>query len=174
MKSYTLSCIILSSLLLTAFEGESASNNESGCIMTVSMPTNYAVLEPIVIEVSLANSTSAELFFALGQPSLIYNIDIRDSDGNIIPLTRYGEQEEKKKSSRRVYRTRLGPEETFKEHIILSRFYDLSMAGKYTIKMKRRIHAVDTIPPEFKESPLLQFEVSQKSIHYSREWGAKP
>jgi hypothetical protein len=171
MKSYAL---IFSSLLLTAFAGKAASNNESGYVMKVSMPTNYAVLEPIVIEISLANATNEELFFAMGHPSLIYNIDIRDSDGNIIPLTRYGEQEEMKKSRRHIYRIRLGPEETYKEHVILSRFYDLSMAGKYTVKIKRRIHAVDTIPPEFKESPLLQFEVNQKSIHYSREWGANP
>ena len=174
MKSSALIMLIASVYSMTALADDVGNIAENSCQMSVNISTIFVPLEPVVVNITLTNPTETELYFALGRPSLVYEIEVLDIDGVAIPLTRYGIKEDKIKDGKQVYRSRLGPKENFTEQIVLSRFYDLSLYGKYSLKFKRRIHSTDTIPAKYLESPFLQFEIGGNAKEMPRAWGVKP
>jgi hypothetical protein len=114
--------------------------------VTISTPGSEVKTGSVVeLTVTTKNISAQNIyhgFVAGGPPGRSVEIDLRDSGGNPVLETPYGRKAHGKdrrpwSGSSFVERVLLKPGETFDEKVDLSKEYDLSRAGTYTIQVQR-------------------------------------
>ena len=94
----------------------------------------------VKVDITLRNSSNHPIAVGLGLAEVDYALGVRDSQNRIPPETDFA-----RKSKGRVYFSNetvftLQPGETVpKEMLVISKFYDLSRPGRYTIQVSRTV-----------------------------------
>jgi hypothetical protein len=114
--------------------------------ITISSPQDtWKVGSEIVIAINIVNTSSQRAFFqkALGQENgeLFMDIEVKDGHGNPLPRRPTGEFI----AGGSVQKKFLKPGETLKDGIVVSKLFDLSQTGKYTIRVQRRDAGTNSI-----------------------------
>src|SRR5579884_214478 len=115
--------------------------------LTLAPPTSVHKLGTEVhIEITLRNTSDhgLSIWKSPGEPPLAeseYKTDAWDSSGRPVPFTEYGQRlnnpDALKKGSR--VSVTLGPGESLREEIVITRIFDIRTAGKYTIQVARNV-----------------------------------
>lgn len=124
--------------------------------ITISSPQNtWKAGSDVVVSISLINTSNQRIFFrkAPGQAfgERFMDVEATDDQGKSLPRTKYyhGLRTEDGDGNRRqpteelaiggsVSKKFLKPGETLQDGIVVSKLFDLSRAGKYTIRVQRR------------------------------------
>ncbi|MEO6907642.1 MAG: hypothetical protein ABI210_07100 [Abditibacteriaceae bacterium] len=101
--------------------------------------------EPVAVTVSLKNISDKMLSFPSGYFNE-YQVTVKDSNGNIVPLTRYSNQPKAGMKTN----FGIGPMDLFKGEetqrtFLLNRLYDLTEVGEYSVSIKRYVFKQNTI-----------------------------
>lgn len=131
---------------LGGFTGQSAPLQSAPPAFTMAISTEQETVKPgakVTVEIRLTNTSQKVLLFNrwAGGSDDEFRIDVRDSKGDLAPFTKgyvLG-----KTGSIHTYPVDRG--ETIKERIDITKQYDLSAPGKYTIQAHRldRISNID-------------------------------
>lgn len=110
--------------------------------LRVSIAGRCVAGEIISCEISMTNAGKKELSYGHVSDYNDFVVEIKDTSGATIPLTRFGKAtlagdsgERKKLSTKRLL-----PGETLMRRYNLSRLFDLSVSGDYTITVSREIN----------------------------------
>jgi hypothetical protein len=98
------------------------------------------------LKIVFTNNTSQPLHYATGAPGRgtgpSFDIDLRDSDGKRIPETPYGLKTQGKAPHRpfvgSVFAATVQPGGTLVREVLLSKEYEISKSGKYTVEVTER------------------------------------
>jgi hypothetical protein len=110
---------------------------------SVTISTPEAIVSAgsdVKLKVIFANNTGKDLHYGVGGPGRggpAFDIDVRDSEGKPVPETAYGLKMHGKDPhpwAGSVFTVTSGPGKTMEEELILSKEYDLSKPGKYTVQ----------------------------------------
>jgi hypothetical protein len=94
----------------------------------------------VKVDITLRNSSNRAMYISYGSSELDYAFEVRDSQNRIPPETEFA-----RKSKGRAYVSsdtvfNLQPGESLpKALVVLTKFYDLSRPGKYTIQVSRAV-----------------------------------
>jgi hypothetical protein len=94
------------------------------------------LLKSVTIKVICKNESLKDLIVPMVDGEYAYDVELRDSHGEIIPLSNEGKQIKAKNVSRRRYKT-LKPGEEVIEEINLDHLFTLSGAGEYQVTAGR-------------------------------------
>jgi hypothetical protein len=116
----------------------------------------------VVVVINRKNTSDQRIFFrkapgqALGE--LFMDADVKDEQGNPLPRTKYyqilrnedgpgskRQPAEELTSGGSVLKKFLKPGETLQDGIVVSKLFDLSRAGKYTLRVQRRDESRQTL-----------------------------
>jgi len=132
---------VLTLLTLTALTVGSALSTTTPFTLTLEAEENPVKAgAEIKIGITLRNSSSRAMYMSLGLSELDYTFDVRN-DQNGIPA----ETDLARKSKARPYLSSdqvfyIQPGESLpKSSLVVSKFYDLSRPGKYTIQVSRAV-----------------------------------
>jgi hypothetical protein len=124
---------------------QSASPVESWFSLTIGTPEAIATAgSDVKLKVRFTNDTGKNLYYAVGGPGRggpAFDINVRDSQGNAVPETSYGLRmhgKDPRPWSGSVFRATSHSGETVEINLILSKEYDLSKPGKYTVQVQDR------------------------------------
>jgi hypothetical protein len=113
--------------------------------VTISTPeATVSVGSGAKLKIVFANNTEKELHSPYGGPGRggpVFDIEIRDTKGNPVSETPYGLKMHGKDPhpfSGSVFRATSRPGETIEEEVALSKEYDLSKPGKYTVHVREK------------------------------------
>ena len=113
--------------------------------VTISAPkASASVRSDVKMKITFANNTGKDLHYGAGGPGRdgpVFDIDIRDGNGKVAPETSYGLKMHGKgpgSFSGSVFSATVHPGETTEDEVNLSKEYDLSKPGKYTVQVKER------------------------------------
>ncbi len=94
----------------------------------------------VKVDITLRNSSNRAMYMSYGSGELDYAFEVRDSQNRVPPETEFA-----RKSKGRAYVSSdhvfyLQPGESLpKALVVLTKFYDLSRPGKYTIQVSRAV-----------------------------------
>jgi hypothetical protein len=97
----------------------------------------YAPGEAIVLDITFKNVGQKVVYHSLTHPMMIYDVDVTLPDGKPSPLTLYGEFGGDRRGSGTA-RT-LKPGEDMSAQIDLTRHFDITLAGTYTVSLATRV-----------------------------------
>jgi hypothetical protein len=124
---------------------QSASPVEPWFSVMISTPEAIATAgSDVNLKVKFTNDTGKDLHFAVGGPGRggpAFDINVRDSQGNAVPETSYGLRmhgRDPRPWSGSVFRATSHSGQTVEINLILSKEYDLSKPGKYTVQVQDR------------------------------------
>jgi hypothetical protein len=108
--------------------------------ITVSSPQDtWKAGSDVVITISITNTSNRTVFLRTGtgqgDDELFSDIEVEDDLGHRLPRRPTGDLVA---GSRYIKKTFLKPTETLKENIVISKLFDLSRSGKYTVRVQRR------------------------------------
>jgi hypothetical protein len=100
----------------------------------------------VLVQITLTNTSDQEIALGkapgnLPQAESEYLVEVHDSRGQTAPDTDYGRKIKQNKivvSFSRVSAT-VGPGESLKDGVILTKLYDLSRPGKYSVQLLRKV-----------------------------------
>ena len=106
----------------------------------IAISTSQSVVKSgsaVVIKITKTNTTDHNLFYGVGVGSFT-DLDVRNSEGKFVPETPYGQKIHDKGhwSGGSVFSVPLEPGKARKEEVELSKEYDLSRPGEYTIQAR--------------------------------------
>lgn len=100
----------------------------------------------VFVQIKVTNTSNQQISLAkapgnLPQAESEYSIDVRDSGGREAPLTDYGRKIKEKKIIVSMSRDSLHiePGESQNDGVIVTKLYDLSRPGKYSVRVAREI-----------------------------------
>ncbi len=108
----------------------------------VSIATNkstYSPEEAITLNVVVKNIGQADVHFIEAMPLLMYTLTVVLPSGKEAPLTLYGKQATENWKDGSMSRRVLRPSEESIVNFALSRHFDLSLPGTYTIAVRRSV-----------------------------------
>jgi hypothetical protein len=111
---------------------------QRGASMSNPSPT-FKGGDAIRVSLVFENTTDKELPYGAQAKDFDYPLDCRDERGERVPLTRYGHQMEANRGEGRYILSQLGPGQSLKNEILVSRHVDLTLPGKYTLKVTREV-----------------------------------
>jgi len=115
------------------------------CTITISTPENSikAGLE-VKLDIATKNVSDRTIYLVFSTVGRNMKIDVRDNEGNPASETPYGLEIHGTDPKRRPFagtafstRVPLKPGETFEEKLVLSKEYDLSKSGRYSVRVQR-------------------------------------
>jgi hypothetical protein len=120
--------------------------------VTISTPNaSVRAGSDVKLNIVLANTTGKDLHSGYGGPGRdgpVFDIDIRDSRNVAVPETPFGLTLHGKNPhpfAGSVFSAPSHPGEPIKEELILSKEYDLSKPGKYTVQVRERHPVFQTV-----------------------------
>jgi hypothetical protein len=132
---------ILASILVAACALSSARGATTPFTLTLEAEENpIKAGSEVKVGITLRNSSNHAIDVGLGLAEMDYALGVRDSQNRIPPETEFA-----RKSKGRGYFSNetvftLQPGETLpKEMLVISKFYDVSRPGKYTIQVSRAV-----------------------------------
>lgn len=105
----------------------------------------------VKFKVTFTNDTRKDLHYAVGGPGRggpPFDINVRDAKGNPVPETSYGLKmhgKDPRPWSGSVFNATSHPGEAIELDLILSKEYDLSKPGKYTVQVQERYPALQAV-----------------------------
>jgi len=110
---------------------------------TLSLETEQNVVKArseVKVNVTLRNSSNQAIDMSSGSEEIDYAIDVRDSQGGLAPDTDFARKLKRRPyySSEQVFSLKPG-ESLPKATLSITKFYDLSRPGKYTIQVSRAV-----------------------------------
>ena len=120
--------------------------NSTGFRISASAKSNqYKVREPIPVEFMIQNVTKKTLTVVERFPERDYEIEAKNSRGELVKLTAKGETLRNNKGvDFRVVGRQIKPGEQRKDIIDVAQLYDLSAPGVYYLKASRRIQKLNS------------------------------
>src|ERR1700730_9323434 len=96
----------------------------------------------ITVKATLVNKSSSNLLFSTDEniAKLDFKADVRDSQGNLAPLTEYGRSVMRNETAPDITSagySMVRPGETKKSDVDITKLYNLSQPGKYSIRVQR-------------------------------------
>jgi hypothetical protein len=118
---------------------------------TISLQSNQPTVKlgtEINVDVILTNTSNRNISFAkangVAKGHLVYTVSVKDEKGNAVPArkTREANPEEDSASFANIEVTNfqvltLVPGQTLRDQIVLSKLFDFSHPGKYTVRVQR-------------------------------------
>lgn len=95
--------------------------------------------DPIRVSLVFENTTDKQLPYGAQAKVFDYVLDCRDERGERMPLTRYGHHVDANRGEGRYILSELGPGQSLRSEIIANRQVDLTLTGKYTLKVTREV-----------------------------------
>jgi hypothetical protein len=96
--------------------------------------------QPVLLRLTIKNVTKRDLEVREALPRREYEIDVRNSRGETVPLTDFGQQLlENRWLGFRVRDIKVEPGEERQDTVDIAKLRDLSVPGTYYVKAKRRI-----------------------------------
>jgi len=146
--------IILASGLLAAQSSAPIKEREPRFSIAINAPSN--TVKPgsqITVNATLTNKAKDTIYLDASAPwmaELDFRVEVHDVQGNLAPLTDYGRLVLKNEGEVPIVENNgslavLHPGDTFKREIVVSKLYDLTQPGKYTIQAQRPDDANGTI-----------------------------
>jgi hypothetical protein len=141
--------MLLASIALgAAFGGITATAADPELSLTISLaPGTVKPGAEVKLTVVLTNPTDHVVYigrlWTLGGAELEYNFDVRDTQGNRVPLTRYGRalhgtpdkgDDRNDCGDCSEVGVWIQPHEKVADEVVISKIYELSKPGKYTIQ----------------------------------------
>ncbi len=94
----------------------------------------------VTVDITLSNSSNRAMHISLGLSELDYAFELRDSQNRIPPETELARNSKGRPYFSNDHVFYLQPGETLpKAPLVVSKFYDLSRPGKYTIQASRQV-----------------------------------
>jgi type 1 fimbria pilin len=124
-----------------------AHNNKMSFSIKISSPQKVVkVGSPILLVVKITNISDRDISHATApghsMPEFTCDIEVRDSRGSVASETPYGLKVRGKDASYHhggsMLLQTLKPGEELQQETVLSRIYDMTQAGKYTIQVSKR------------------------------------
>ena len=135
---------------------------KQGVSLRVSLPEKCVAGNAILCEVSLVNTGKEEVEYEHISDYKDFALEVRDASGAVMPLTRFGKavlwdnEGERKKSNRRKLLTG----KKLVRQYNLSRLFDVTMTGDYTITVTREHRVGQGIQASVLKIDRMQFSVS--------------
>jgi hypothetical protein len=105
----------------------------------------------VKLKVIFTNNTGKDIHYSAGGPARsgpAFDINVRDAEGNPVPETLYGLKLHGKDPhpwSGSVFSATLHPGKTIEEEVSLSKEFDLSKPGKYTVQVQEKNPVFQTV-----------------------------
>ena len=98
--------------------------------------------EPVVIFIILKNISQQPGSFVRSSLLRDYNVSVTNEKGEEMPLTRFGRLEHDAAGGhfRRIVQS-IAPGEQVQDRLLVNRLYDMTMEGKYTVRIQRSVVA---------------------------------
>jgi hypothetical protein len=94
------------------------------------------------LKVVFTNNTGKNLYFSAGGPGRsgpVFDIDLRDGEGNPVQETAYGvtmHGKDPRPFSGSVFRATAAPGQTLEETVLLNKEFEITKPGKYTVQVR--------------------------------------
>jgi hypothetical protein len=138
--------------------------DKHGVKLRLSVPAQNRAGTEILCDVSLINASASREFDYESKQKANYRkfkLVIRDAKGKVVPYTRFGSSalggDEYDRGSSVVKKLAMG--ETLAQQYNLSRFFDLTVPGKYTINVSRMLNEYEKKENQFSIDAELAFDV---------------
>lgn len=122
----------------------------------------FAVSTPTIINAFLTNVTDQERLIGLSSNSADYHIEVKTSDGQPVPLTRYGKRRERDKNT---YFSRgpldIAPDKNYPHEFLLNQIFDMTEPGDYAVKVSHN----SGFPMENDPKPKESLDVASNVLH---------
>lgn len=122
----------------------------------------FVVNTPITINAFLTNVTDQERLIGLSSNSADYHIEVKTSDGQPVPLTRYGKRRERDKNT---YFSRgpldIAPDKNYSHEFLLNQIFDMTELGDYIVKISHN----SGFPMENDPKPKESLDVASNVLH---------
>lgn len=105
---------------------------QSGFQLIAKVESEIKPDTPVVLQLALRNTTDKTLVRGESWPEKQFNLDIKDDRGANMPLTRYSE-ELKVREPLGIASVKVDPSQELTYNLVISRMYDLTMSGTYTL-----------------------------------------
>lgn len=149
--------VLIACVSIAAFGCSSPSSDESskgvvmdtkttmrGAELSVSLPGKYHTGEEVASTFSLKNNGKSDLFYGHTTDYNDFRVTIHDSQGKLVPFTRFGEEELSGTGEGQIVKKyfvkKLAPGETLQHSYNLERLFDLTVAGKYKVSVSIEIN----------------------------------
>ena len=112
----------------------------NGYLLGASAEKSYKPSEVINVRVALMNTGADTIKDDLFDPALMYNFSVMTPQGNLAPLTLYGQKALGSSALLSIYHHHFSTFKTGSEivsQIQLSRYYDMTLQGAYTIAVSK-------------------------------------
>jgi len=132
---------VLILIVLAACAASSAKNSTAPFTLTLEAKENP--VQPgseVKVDIMLRNSSNRAMYMSCGLSELDYALDVRDSQNRVPPETEYARKLKGRPyfSNDQVFYLQPG-ESLPKAQWVVSKFYDLTRPGKYTIQVSRAV-----------------------------------
>lgn len=114
-----------------------------GAELSISFPGRDRAGEAFACIVSLKNNDKNDLFYGHTTDYRDFKITVYDSQGKVVPFTRFGEEElggdENRPDEKYIVKT-VAPGAVLQRRYNLSSLFDLTVAGKYTVVVSMKLN----------------------------------
>lgn len=139
----------------------------------ITSKTEYFPLEPIEVFLSITNASDVMQIIPTGRPELLYEIIIHKNDNVDIPLTRYGKEAYARSRNVQIKPYGIKPHDTYKEALLVNRYYDMSEAGTYLISLSRRLSVPGSSSILVAPSLNIELVITEQVPAARSAWGAR-
>lgn len=95
--------------------------------------------EPVRVNIIFENVSSHELPYGVQAREFDYLLECRNEQGQVMPATLYGQRVEANRGEGRFIRSTLAPGDRLVNEITVNRLLDLTLAGHYTLHVRRDV-----------------------------------
>ena len=113
-----------------------------GVVISTELNQTSAPGDKVVLTISLANFGTNSVLLPTTGGLGDYDIRVSDENGKAPPFTRYGETLVRAQASAGTRQHELPPGKVITVRLVLNRLFDLSMSGKYRIKVSRQVFSL--------------------------------
>ena len=118
--------------------------------------------EMVILSVALLNYGTNTVFLPSTMDFGDYQIHVSDENGLAVPLTRYGENLRRAQVGASTTEYMLPPGKILIVRFVLNRLFDLSMAGKYRVKVSRLVFTGSGTARVLQRCESIQLQLEQR------------
>ena len=136
------------------------SHSKTGFRLSASLPKEVIKADqPVWVKALFENVSGHELPYGARAKFYDYHLECRTEQGELVPLTRYGQRMAGNRGMGRYITSTLPPGEKLVNDILVSQQVDVTLAGKYTLKVTREVFPGEGGDQEPVASNTCSFEV---------------
>lgn len=139
----------------------------------ITSKTEYCPVEPIVVYLSITNTSDEMQIIPAGRPELLYEISIHKRDNVDVPLTCYGKEAFARSRNVQIKPSGIKPHDTYNEAFLVNRYYDMSEAGTYWLSFSRRLSVPGSSSILSAPSREIELVITEQVPAAHSAWGAR-